>query len=210
MSTLGIMKARIARDIFRDDLTDTIADEITSAIAFYQRERFWFNETRLLLFNTAQGQEFYDSTTLASIPNLLEIDYVQVSQAGRPYSLDMASAEDLDILTGLPTSGVPTLFSYYQGALRLYPAPNGVYPVRIAAVVRYPGPAADDEPDNHWMTDAAELIRARAKRNIYLHSLGDQEMTAMMKSAEDEALTSLRAESSRRQNVHSLSASPVM
>ena len=210
MTTLALMKARIARDIFRDDLTDAITDEITSAIGFYRRRRFWFNETRTITFNTVEGQEFYTATDHPDIPNLLDIDYIQVSQSNRPYSLWARGPEDLDIWTGTPTSGVPTDFVYFQQQLRFYPAPNGVYPVRISAVIRYPAPASDAETDNPWMTDGEELIRSRAKRNLYLHTLGDQQSAAAMKAAEDEALMSLQAEASRRQNIDTLCPSPVM
>ena len=206
MATLGDMKASIASEIFRDDLTDAIAAEITRAIRFYQRTRFWFNETRLLIFDTVAGQEFYDATTEPRIPNLIQIDYVQVAQSGRPYSLEMVSAEGLDQWSGLPTAGVPYCYSYFEGQLRFYPVPNEAYPVRVAAVVQVDAPANDTVDGNPWMNPAEELIRSRTKRNLYLHYMGDQQMAAVMKAAEDEALASLRAEASMRQGIFTLAS----
>jgi hypothetical protein len=203
MATLGDMKASIASEIFRDDLTDAIAAEITRAIRFYQRARFWFNETRQLTFNTVAGQDFYTATAEPRIPNLLQIDYIQVAQGGRPLSLIGASAEDLDQWSYTPTTGVPSNFAYFEQVLRLYPVPNSAYPVRIAGLVRVDPPTTDtDGATNPWMNDAEELIRSRAKRNLYLHYMGDQQMAAGMKAAEDEALSSLKGESAERQNVH--------
>lgn len=43
MSTLGIMKARIAEEFRRDDLTNDIEDAISTAIEAYKNERFGFN-----------------------------------------------------------------------------------------------------------------------------------------------------------------------
>ncbi len=209
MATLADMKSRIADEIFREDLTSAIAREITSGISFYQRTRFWFNETRTITFDTVADRAFYTAADHADIPNLIEIDYIQISQSGWPYSLCEATPETVDVWSGMPSNGVPTTFSYFEQQLRLYPTPNGVYPMQIAALRRYPAPASDDEADNHWMTDAEELIRSRAKRNIYLHSLMDQGMAAVMRSAEDEALASLAAEASRRQNVHTLQPSGI-
>lgn len=204
MATLADMKARIAEEIFRDDLGSAIAREITSAIKFYQRQRFWFDESREIVFPTVPGQEFYGSAADVRIPSLIRIDYVQATQNTRPMTLDMASPEILDLWSGTPSAGPPSSYSYFQGRLRLYPVPNEAYPVRIAAHYRVEPPATDTEDDNPWMNEAEELIRSRAKRNLYLHSLGDQAMGAVMKAAEDEALAALRIETSARTQVTNL------
>lgn len=202
MSTLADMQASIATEIFRDDLGPSIATEIARAIRFYQRTRFWFNETRLLTFNTVAGQEFYGAGAEPRIPNLLQIDYVQATQNSRPMMMTMASAEVLDLWAGTPSSGPPSQWAYFEGQLRVYPTPNQAYPIRVACLYRLDVPAASDAT-SPWVNDAEELIRSRAKRNLYLHSLGDVNMAQVMKSAEDEALASLLGESARRQNVDS-------
>lgn len=211
MATLGEMKATIADEIFRDDLGTAIGREISRAIRFYQRTRFWFNESRQITFNTVALQEFYDAAAHLDIPNLLAIDYITVTRSGTEVTpLCRTSSFDLDTYSvSQANPNVPTDYVYFEQKLRFYPVPNGVYAIRIAGVFQYPAPADDDEADNHWMTDAEELIRSRAKRNLYLHSLGDQTSAAAMKAAEDEALQSLRAEASSRQNVHTLEPSGV-
>ena len=54
------------------------------------------------------------------------------------------------------------------------------------------------------MVDAEELIRARAKRNLYLNSMLGTEGTQVqaMKSYEDEALERLQRETSSRTQVN--------
>ncbi len=203
MPSLSDMQASIAAEIFRDDLGPQIATEITRAIRFYQRKRFHFNETRRLTFNTVAGQDFYGADAEPRIPNLLEIDYIQATQNQRPFTVSMVSAEVLDYWTGTPASGPPSLFAYFEGQLRLNPMPNDAYPVRVAALVRVDPPTDPDDQTNPWMNDGEELIRSRAKRNLYLHYLGDQEMGAVMKAAESEALLSLKSEANARQNIHS-------
>lgn len=203
MPTLSDMQTSIASEIFRDDLGTAIANEITRAIRFYQRKRFHFNETRQLVFNTVANQEFYGAAAEPRIPNLIEIDYIQATQNQRPFTLDKVSAEILDYWAGAPASGPPSAYAYFEGTLRLHPMPNDVYPVRVAALVRVDPPSDPNDDTNPWMNDAEELIRSRAKRNLYLHYLGDQEMGAVMKAAEDEALNSLKSEANGRQNVHS-------
>lgn len=48
MTTLAIMKARIAEEFRRDDLTSDIANAISTAIAAYKYEKFSFNTTTLV------------------------------------------------------------------------------------------------------------------------------------------------------------------
>ena len=50
---LAAMKARIADEFARDDLTEQIALAIVDAIKFYKDQRFEFNESRDITFATA-------------------------------------------------------------------------------------------------------------------------------------------------------------
>lgn len=207
MSTLGEMKARIADEIFRDDLGTAIAREIASAIKFYQAKRFYFQERDSFSFDTVPGQEFYGIADAPELANLLRIDFVNITQNGWVQELKYAPPGLLDRLSYPPSSGHPYNYAYYSSQLRLYPAPTSVIPVRVAGVIPVPAPATDDEEGNPWMFDAEELIRSRAKRNLYLGSLGDQPMGAVMKAIEDEALDALQRETSSRTQVDTLAPS---
>ncbi len=211
MTTLAIMKDRIARETGRDDLLDSgaIEEEIRSAIKFYMPHRFWFNEKRsTVTFNTVVGQTDYTSAANSNVPNLIRIDYATIAypSAGNTEILKYCQPREMEQLLGdAPVAqSRPYRFSYYESVLRLYPEPDQVYPVRIAGIVRIAAPATDSEADNVWMNDAEELIRARAKRNLYLNSMLGTESTqvAAMKQFEDEALDRLRRETSSRSQVN--------
>ena len=202
MSTLGIMKARIAEEIYRDDLTSAIAREIASAVRYYQSKTAYFQERDSFEFQTVAGQDRYSYTDAAEIANLISIDYVHLLQAGSVLDLKYDSPANLDLIAFTPSQGVPSNWTYASQTLRLYPVPNDAYTVRIMGLIPAGMPQADETPNNPWMQDAEELIRSRAKRNLYLHSLGDQGMAAAMKAAEDEALASLAAETSMRTQVN--------
>ncbi len=206
MTTLAEMVESITAETARNDADweTRVRREISRAIRFYQRERFWCNETRLITFNTVASQEFYDDSDHADIPNLLAIDYVTVQQDTNLYKLCQATPVDLDTYSTNVAPNLPIEYSYFESKLRFWPIPDKVYPVRINSLIRAAAPADDAETGNPWMTDAEELIRSRAKRNLYLHSMSDQTESAAMKAAEDEALSSLRAETSRRTAVHTL------
>lgn len=204
MSTLGDMKARIAEEIFRDDLGTAIAREITSAIRFYQSKRIYFQERYDFVFDTEPGQAFYGAADAPEIANLISIDFVAVSYNGSITTLNYRAPDVLEQYTTPPSSGYPYNYTYYESQLRLYPVPMSVLPVRVAGLITKPAPGSDLEDGNPWMNDAEELIRARTKRNLYLHSLGDQGMGAVMKALEDEALDALRTETSMRTQVDRL------
>ena len=76
MTTLSVMKARIATEI-RRPLTSDIASAITTAIEAYQEETFFFNEFRME-FAAVASQEFYDEDDDADIGNLTRLDYMKL------------------------------------------------------------------------------------------------------------------------------------
>lgn len=215
MATLGEMITEIVEETRRYDpnWSSRVRREIEKAVKFYQRERFWFNETREITFNTVIGQEFYTLTDNPVIPNLIAIDYVTVTEGTTILELTHVSTRWHDTDDFTTAANLPVEYSYTEGKLRLWPKPNKIYPIRVAG---YPAgapraafPASDAEANNPWMTEAEELIRSRAKRNLYLHHMGSRAKAEDMKAAEDEALRALRTETSRRTNVHCLAPAEV-
>lgn len=204
MATLADMKATIASEIMRVDLDDAIAKEITKAINYYRSNRFWFNEKlNTVTINTVIGQSQYTVIDNTYIPNLIRIDSMIITRNGSVSVINPVSELSMKRLIGgaNPLADTPTFYSYYGQSLTIYPIPNGVYPIVIAGVVRVPAPANDTEEDNVWMNEAEELIRSRAKRNIFLHWMEDGDAAQRMQASEDEALEALRRETSSRTQV---------
>jgi hypothetical protein len=204
MTTLGEMKATIAAEIMRVDLDDAISKEITKAINFYRSSRFWFNEKLdTVAFDTVIGQSQYTASDQSYIPNLIRMDSMIVTRNGSVTVIEPISELSMKRLIGgiNPLADTPSYYSYYGQSLTIYPIPNGVYPIVIAGVIRVAAPADDVETDNVWMNEAEELIRSRAKRNIFLHWMEDSEAAQRMQTAETEALDELRRETSSRTQV---------
>jgi hypothetical protein len=193
MSTYLEMQTRIADELDRTDLTSQIQKAIQTAIAFYERKRFWFNEARSITFNTVDGQEFYTSADQSDIPNLLTIDFVKLTISGSDkVNLDRSSYQELEYWSSnLSTDeGQPTAYAYYAKQLRLYPIPDAAYAVRVSGVFSLATLSADSDT-NAWMTDAEALIRTRAKREILTHVIRDLEAAGVMNQVEQEQLKSL-------------------
>jgi ABC-type transporter MlaC component len=194
MSTLAIMRARIADELARDDLSSQIQYAISDAIAAYTDERFLFNESRTNTLSTVASQEFYSSTDAAFIGTLNKIDYIAIYVGDQPYQvLPMRPVDMEHFSTNGTSTGQPSWFAYYDKKIRFYPVPDGTYTIRVAAAIDVAAPATDAEASNPWMTTAERLIRSRAKLELALHVLKDLELAATMQQAVDEAFDQLKS-----------------
>lgn len=199
MTTLTAMKARIATEMRRSDLTTQIADAISTAISAYADDRWFFNEQRSATFNTVQDQEFYTSSDFASLPNLVKIDYVSMVVGNTVFGLMPERPEVMEESADNGTStGQPGWFGWYGRQLRLYPIPaSSGWTVRVAGVYRYAAPATDGEADNFWMTEAERLIRSRAKYELATHVTFDMNMAQIMTANVTEAYDQLKKKTNK-------------
>lgn len=184
------MKARVADELARSDLTSQIAFSIEDAIAAYQDERFHFNEGRSITFPTSAGTEFYDSSANSSIATIQKIDYVMVLEGNQPFELLYMSPGDMESSSVSGTNtGQPGWYTWYGNQIRVYPTPAAVQIVRIGASIKVAAPASDSEANNPWMlADKGErLIRSRAKFELALHVLKDRDLAETMTAAVQEA-----------------------
>lgn len=184
MSTLTVMKARIASELARSNLTDQIAAAITTAITQYQKERFRFSDispTSPPTFNTVVGRSVYTSADNANISTLYNFDFVLATISGTIMPLTRSSPAALTIYNQVDTMhGDPMWYAYEGNELILSPVPAAVYPITLGVFRRVAAPASDAEADNPWMTDGELLIRSRAKYEIATHVTRNPVMAAEM------------------------------
>lgn len=170
---LAAMKARVASELARADLTTQIASAISDAIAIYQKERFRFNETdpsTPVTFNTVASQGVYTSSDNANISTLFNIDYVLLTISNQIIPLTLDTAENLRIYNQVNTmSGQPMWYAYEGNQIILSPVPSDVWPVTLGLFRKLAAPASDAEANNPWMIAAERLIRSRAKFEIATH-----------------------------------------
>lgn len=200
MSTLALLKSEIADDIERNDLTSAIASEIGKAIRHYQRERFYFNETRDQTFTTTAGQKAYAATDADVIGKIQEMDQLFLeSGSERPDDLEQISPVEWELLTGSgSTQGRPRAWCWYGQNIGLYPIPDAEYTIRPMAHVIVDAPSDDAEANNAWMTEAFDLIRARVCKQLSLKKTRDSLMFDTQKAAEDDELNRLRGETAQK------------
>lgn len=204
MSTLGIMKTRIADELTRDDLSSQIALAITSAIQQYEGERFTFNEKRYLL-PTVAGTEYYaftsltqtDGSALGTGETLLEIDSMALSLNNDLYRLSERSQQWMDAHGAGSTRGQPYDYAVFSDRVRLYPIPGAVYSIIISGLARLPTLSADGDTSG-WMTDGEALIRSEAKAILYRDVLHDKEGLEYAALAAGNAMASLKRKASAK------------
>ena len=200
MTTFATIKGRIADDIARSDLGNQISDAVLSAIAHYESERFYFNDSRsVITFSTIINQPSYGAAENSYLPGIVRVDALFLEETNiTPYPLERYTPVDLEMLSPT-TTGKPTAFSHRTN-IRLWPKPNAVYTMRVHGVYRLTTLSSDTD-SNDWLTDAEELIRSAAKRRLYGHVLRDFEGATAMAMAEQECLSRLRAETSMRTGI---------
>lgn len=189
MSDLAALKARIADELNRSDLTSQIASAITRAIEFYADERFSFNEGRLTLSTTANS-DYADYPT-----GLRKIDSVYATVAGHRYELVKREFDELDRWHGASdTSGQPLDYAVRGTQFYIYPTPNAAYALAVTGIYDQPALSADTDT-NAWCTGVAQdLITARCKYTIARDITFDSEVMRNSAIAEREALNRLRSE----------------
>ena len=200
MGTLSDLQARIARELHRDDIATDIAAAIQSAIDYYASERFYFNEKRWAI-TTIAGEKYYGTSTASpgTLPSdILEIDSITVTANARIYQLDKISYNEMDATDAgtTPLAGYPRLWAWYGGQLRLYPTPNDAYVITISGQYKLPE-LVNPTDTNSWTTEAEELIRCHAKREVAAHVTYDDQTAARMDGLASRAFADLKAQTNK-------------
>lgn len=196
MTDYATMYLRIEDEIDDAGLRNQVKLAIQSAIAYYSRTRFWFNQVRFT-FPIVADDEFFDSTDNAEIPNLLEIDSFTVTQSGIRYPCyPIGDSIIADAQTGL-VKYRPSVYAYVRKQIHIFPISDGSYTATVEAFSRLSALSADTDT-NAWMTDGEELIRQRAKRILAIDVTKEPSDAQAAEALEIMALQGLQEETAMR------------
>lgn len=197
MSTLGAMADRIEDELARTDLTTQIHKAIRSAVSYYERKAFYFNEAQFTL-TTSSSQEYYGLSDNANIPSVGAIDSVRITVGSTRYTLEKRDFAYIDqISSSTSTVGDPTDYAYYAQQFRFYPVPNAARTIVVSGITKTTTLSATGDT-NYWVTEGEELIRSRATWDLYKHVIKDREQAEDWKETELEALAALRGDDAER------------
>lgn len=200
-STYGVMQSQIADELGdRQELNEPLADSglalspiqnaIQSAIAFWERQPFYFNDLVLQTplaapvggyqWRTANNQEYYTATDYAGITTMPKIRKLWVLVNSNRYALNERTAQYLDEISVNPaTTGEPVDYAYSGLMVRMYPIPNGAYPVGVEATQRAAA-LVNVADTNYWTQDGYDLTKSMAKLILAREVLFDAEIAAAM------------------------------
>lgn len=183
------------------EYTPQIQNCIFAAIRFCERNVYYFNETRDVTFQTVAGSEWYDKSDNPNIPSLVRIvaAYCENS-SGQRSVLRRVMPEDIETVSDNAASrGEPYMFTYFGQRLRLYPVPNDTnYTIRLQLGAYRLNEIQTSTDSNAWFTEAFDLIKARAKYQLYKDYLKDAPLAAASLNDFNEEDSVLSAETSRR------------
>jgi len=190
MPTLAKLKAVIADDIHRTDLTSRIDDAVLSAVRHYERKNFYFLEG-VTTFTATSSATYHD------IPvDFKDDDSLLVTISGSKNPVIRASYRDIDEKdTGL-IFGIPSEFTFYQNQFRFYPVPDRDYTMTLSYHKTLDLPTAS--ASNAWTTAGFDMLRHRSKWDLQQHFLHDPEGARISKGSEVDALSSLTGDSDNR------------
>lgn len=187
MATLAQLKTRVILETNKDDMGASaeneqgLIDAYTRAIEYYADELFWFNR-KSGTTTTSNG------VATATLPSGMRIPQ-QVSYSQSP--LQKVDLHDIEYLTD---AGVPTHWAENEGAIQLWPIPNGAYTLSVQGIADLGVPITTNE----WTTEAYDLIVAETKLRLYRGTYRDIEGAQLAAGERDEALSKLRRETRRR------------
>ena len=191
------MRSRIADDLTRTDLDNQIDKAINRAIEHYEKDRFWFNE-KVWTFSTVAAQETVAFAT-ASTSDLLSVDLATLTRNSNDiYPIDPITFQEMRGIntTGTTSQGNPTLYALFNKTFYFYPVPNAVYTVSLYGQKSYAALASNTDT-NDFLSEAEDLIEARARWWLYKRVIQDPDAAALAKEEELEALDALQAKNTQ-------------
>lgn len=182
MATFGDLSTEIQGEVGgrTDNALKTVVDRaINRAIDYYEDERF--------SFNTGNDQSVVTTINVPDYPLpaiVLSPHEIQYSFAGYEYRLSKRTYQwYLEIITQQESQVGPTdYYAIYGRRIYLYPSPSEVQTLTISGVLREPNtPFTDDLQTNAWTNEAAGLIRARTKWDLYSNTFKNPSLAAINK-----------------------------
>lgn len=196
MATRTDIEAQIADDLARADLSTQISNGVNAAIRAYRFERLGFNEAYRV---TATMSISIDFIALTALPvRFRKIDRVRLLRDAGDY-LDLYH-RDYDWIVSRQDNRVlamPIEYAVYNNNLMFDSVADQTYELSIDGIKELgTGSTASFSAGDAsaWFNDARELVRHRAKREVYAHVLKDMELASAAAAAEKEAYRILKSE----------------
>ncbi|MBX4336458.1 hypothetical protein [Bartonella raoultii] len=191
--------------LIQDEIDDTTAeytvqiqDSIEIALRLCQRELFFFNEKKQEIFKTQSGKTWYGQEDGVVLESERALQAVFLGTQAET-QLFFKSAELLQQQYGVrPIQGIPLFYTVLEHKIGLFPTPKEVEIVRLSYDIYRLRDKTSRLEEDPWLFYAFDLIKARAKYELYKNILKDPEYAAVSFRDFQEQVQALRIETSRR------------
>lgn len=196
MATRTDIETQIADDLARSDLSSQITAAVSAAIRAYRFERLGFNEAYKV---TATASSSLDTLAMSSLSvRFRKIDRLRLQRSTSDY-IDLYRRDYDWIMSRQDVRSVsmPIEYAIYNDTIQFDCLADQSYTLLIDGVKELgTGTTASfsAQDTSAWFNDARELVRHRAKREVYAHVLKDMELASAAAAAEKEAYRILKAE----------------
>lgn len=194
------LEAKIADDLIRSDLTTQITDAVEIAIKAYEDEPFWFNTVFRTSATLSSSVAFIALSSLTT--RFLDFNRIRVTTSGNS-EIDLYRRDYRWIMTRQddPTYAIPLEYCIYDEKLMFDSYADQDRTLHMDGIVSLGSTASDSYSAGDttaWFNEARELIRHRARREIYMHVLKDGDLAGSAKIAEDDAFNTLKSKTNQR------------
>ncbi|WP_343358287.1 hypothetical protein AAJP84_00870 [Bartonella schoenbuchensis] len=183
-----------------NEYVDQVQNAIFSAIRFCERFPFYFNESREVVLTTLKGKSRYGDEAHPSISGAIQIIDAYID--GNNHSKSKLLRVDPMEIEGLDEAhhGLPTRYAYFAQKLVFYPTPDDIYSIRLILDPIRVKTIENARQASVWFLEAYELIKTRAKYELYANIIKEPQMAATALAMFQEQLNVLQIETSRRKN----------
>lgn len=200
MSTRYQLEQQIIDDIDRTDINTQVARSVETAIRMHEHDRYWFNQVYQSSVTLSSSMAFIP---LASLPyRFLEFDRVRLIRDANYYSDLLVrdrdwlmSRQDIIVYTE------PYEYAVYGEKLQFDSYADRDYELRIDGLVSLGNTASNTfsiSSSVAWFGDARDMIRAAAKKDLFLHVIKDPEQAVAMGVIEKGIKDTLKAKTNQR------------
>jgi len=173
MATLGAVQDRINNDYLnRTDLTAETKRAVAGAVRFYERQRFWFNESSTALATVAAQSHIATQSTFFTTDRL-RFFY----QGSASYELVKKDIGELLEMRGNQSPGKPTHYAEWGERYELFPIPDSAYTVTVYGIQQLTVLSATTgtASTNAWFSAAEDLVVFHATKLMWANVLRNTE-----------------------------------
>lgn len=196
MATRANLESTIADDLARTDLNGQITTAVNTAIRAYRSTRLPFNEQYRVTATLTLGEAVIPLANLSY--RFRNVDRVRLVRNSNDY-LDLYRRDYNWIMSrqDIVTSTQPAEWCIYNNTVHFDSNADQTYTLLFDGVVDLgEGTSLSYSVSSEaaWFNDGRELIRHRAKRELYAYTLKDMELASLAKGAEDDALNTIKSD----------------